>query len=205
MSVRIDVCNYALTVLGEKPITSIEDDSDKARTLKALYYIAKDAVLEGAEWTFATRRFKPAQSSTGPEWGWSYAYPIPSDIIRVTVVDKNWTESTNFVSDTRQTRNPVDHDVEFVTGVGRAILCNEDEIFCKGVRKIDDEGIFSPLFVEAFACKLAYLAGWPITESSQKVQIALGLYGQAMKDAKSRDGMQNTTRRIRNHTLSRAR
>lgn len=205
MSIRIDVCNFALTVLGDKKITSIEDESDRAETLEALYYIARDAVLEEAEWTFATRRFKPAAHATAPEWGWSTAFPIPSDILRVTSVDKNWTEASGFVQNTLQDRNPVDHVVEYVNGVGRAILCNEDEIFCKGVREVDDEGIYSPLFVEAFACKLAYLAGYAISASHQKVQTALALYTQAIAKAKTRDGMQNSTRRMRNRTLSNAR
>jgi len=191
--------------LGESEINSIEDDSDKARTLKTFYYIARDATLEIAEWTFATRRFLPAKSTTAPEWGWSALFPIPSDIIRLTQVDKNWTESGGYAYGVQQDRNPVDHVVEYVEGVGRAILCNEDEIFCKGVRRIEDEGIYSPLFVEAFACKLAYLAALPITESNQKQQAMMGLFGQASKDAKSRDGMQNTTRRMRNRTLSNAR
>lgn len=205
MSIRIDVCNFALTVLGESPIVSIEDNSDRARTLEALYYIARDAVLEEAEWTFATRRFQPAVSSTEPEWGWLYAFPIPSDILRVTRVDRNWTGGVGFNYGGEQQDNPVDHEVEYVNGVGRAILCNEDEIFCKGVRKIEDEGIFSPLFVEAFGCKLAYLAADAITASNTKTQIALTLYTDAIAKAKTRDGMQNTTRRMRNRTLSRRR
>jgi hypothetical protein len=102
-------------------------------------------------------------------------------------------------------RNPVNHEVEWVEGVGECILCNEDEIFCKGIRKIDDEGSYSPLFEESFALKLAYLAALPITESNQKQQTALGLYLQAISKAKSRNAMQNTTRRMRNRTLSNAR
>lgn len=205
MSIRIDICNYALKVLGEKAITSIEDESDRAKTLESLYYIARDAVIEEAEWTFATRRFKPAVSTTAPEWGWDNAFPIPSDIHRVTQVDRNWTTVSGYRVDTQQERNPVDHVVEYVEGVGECILCNEDEIFCKGLREVEDEGIYSPLFVEAFGLKLAYLAALPITSSNQIQQTALGLYLQAISKAKSRNAMQNTTRRMRNRHLSRVR
>lgn len=207
MSTRVDVVNFALTVLGQTQITKITDDSDVARTMLNLYNIARDAVLEEAEWTFATRRFKPAISSTAPEWGWLSAFPIPSDIIRVTQVDRNST-ATAMITDVRQNRNPVDHVVEFVLGTGgkgMAILCDEDVIFCKGVRRIEDEGIYSPLFVEAFAYKLAYLAGYAVTESGQKLEVALALYTDAISKAKTRDGMQNTTRRVRSRSLSNAR
>ena len=204
MSVRIDVVNFALAIIGSKEIQSIEDDSDKARTLKSVYYIARDSTLEVAEWSFATRRFKPAKSAIAPEWGWANAYPIPPDIVRVTDVDRDLI-GVAAVRDTELRRNPIPHVVEYVSGIGKAILCDEDPIFCKGVRRIDDEGIYSPLFVEAFAAKLAYLAALPITQSNNIRDNALALHVGLIRDAKSRDGMQSTTRRMRSQSLSRAR
>ena len=56
MSARTDIVNFALGFLGEGPINSLEDDSDKARTMSAFYFIARDAVLEDANWTFVTKR-----------------------------------------------------------------------------------------------------------------------------------------------------
>lgn len=199
MSARVDVCNFALTMLGESAIESIDDDLDSARTLRKLYYIGRDAVLEESEWTFATRRFLPAVNAAMPEWGYSYSFPIPSDIIRVIQVDKNWTGQVG-ISNVNQPRNPVDHVIE-----GREILCNDSVIYCKGIRRIDDEGIYSPLFVEAFAAKLAYLAAIPITESTKKQMAMFEFYTASIKKAKSRDGMQNSTRRMRNNVLRNAR
>ncbi len=198
MSARIDIVNFGLSLLGADAITSLEDDSSEAITMKNFYYIARDAVLEETDWTFATKRFLPAKSTSDPEWGWSSAFPIPSDILRVTQVDRNWTTSTG-LSDTR-VRNPVAHDVE-----GREILCDENVIYCKGIRRISDEGIYSSLFVEAFSVKLAMFACYPITESNRKMEIIAALYTSVIKTAKSRDGLQSSTRRMRNQVLSRAR
>ena len=186
--------NRALVELGATPITSLEDDSPEAKVMKILYYGSRDAVLEEAEWTWATRRFLPAKSTSQPEWGWESEFPIPSDILRVTQVDRNGYIGAGM------NRNPADHEVE-----GRKILCNEDVIYCKGIRRVDDEGIYSPLFAEAFEYKLATKACLPLTESNTKMQTMAGLYVDAIAKAKSRDGMQSTTRRMRNQTLSRAR
>lgn len=199
MSARIDVANYALVLLGEGPITSIEDDSDTARTMLSLYYIARNAVLEAHEWSFAIRRFTPTQSSSTPDWGWSFSYELPSDIIRLLRVDRDRAGGlTTQTSD--MNRHQIAHELE-----GRVILCNESEIHCTGIRRVDDEGIFSPLFVEAFATKLAYLAAIPITESNQKQNNMAALYTAAINAAKSRDGMQGSTRRLRSHWLRKAR
>ena len=199
MSARIDIVNYALSILGEKAIESLEDNLPQARVMKRFYYLARDAELEGAEWTFATKRFLPAASSTPPPWGWQYAFPIPSEIIRVIQVDRNWVTVSNFSASALE-RDPVPHEVE-----GREILCDQDVIYCKGIRRIEDEGIYSPLFAEAFGARLAVLGALPLTESAKVQQLALTIYAGLIKDAKSRDGMQNSTRRIRNKSFSRVR
>ena len=196
MSQRIDIINVSLRLLGAESITSLEDDAPEAQLIKDMYFIARDAMLEIAEWTFATKRFLPAKETESPAWGWTSSFPIPSDILRVTRVDR-----ADIVSlGSSMNRRPAEHEVE-----GRKILCNEDVIYCTGIRRIEDEGIYSPMFAEAFGYKLAAQACLLITESNTKLQQMAGLYVEAIGKAKSRDGMQGTTRRLRNQTLSRAR
>jgi len=188
------VCNVALRLLGAEAITSLQDDAPEAKVLLDIYFIARDSVLEVAEWSFATKRFLPAKEAEAPAWGWTSSFPIPSDILRVTRVDRADYGGSGMH------RRPADHEVE-----GRRILCNEDVIYCTGIRRIEDEGIYSPLFAEAFAAKLAVMACYAITESNQKIQIMSAIYAETIGKAKSRDGMQSTTRRMRNNTVRRAR
>jgi len=193
MSENIGVINYALRVLAANRITSIEDEDNTAQIMKDLYHITRDSMLEEAEWSFATRRFLPAKSTDAPEWGWSAAYPIPSDIIRVTEVDRNnYTESMQ--------RSPVPHEVE-----GNSILCDADTIYCKGIRRMEDEGSYSPLFNKAFALHLALIACLPIKANNASLQLIGQMYDATMAKAKSRDGMQSSTRRMRNKSVIRAR
>ena len=173
-------------MLSANLLTSIEDESIPARLMKANYYMDRDALLETHEWSFATRRFKPAQSSTAPEWGYDYAYPIPSDIMRVTMVDKNinaWGLNTDLSVRT----DPVLHEIE--SGM---ILTNEGEIFCKGLRRMEDEGDYSSLFNVAFAARLAMTCCMAITQSRSQMEIVSAIYAGAIRDACSRDGMQST-------------
>jgi hypothetical protein len=201
MSARIDLVNYALVFLGEDTITGLEDPTKQALIMKTMYYIARDAVLEEANWTFATRRFTPAASSTTPEWGWSFGYEIPSDIMRVTRVLRQWSTASlpppdgNYPSEYQSA-----HVVE-----GNQILSNDSPIYCMGVRRMEDEGGYSAQFVEAFGFKLAVLAALATAASLPKQQAALGLYAAAIKRAKTRDNQQSTTRRIRNYTLQNSR
>jgi len=198
MSENVNIVNYALRLLGAKRITSLEDEQKEAQVMKDMYDIARDAVLEEAEWTFATRRFLPAKETEDPEWGWANSFPVPSDIIRVTTVERLDISGVNIGTD--MNRYPAPHEVE-----GRKILTNEDVIFCKGLRRIDDEGIYSPLFIEAFAMKLALVSCLTITESKSKLDAMAALYTSTIQKAKSRDGMQSSTRRFRSKTFGKAR
>jgi len=179
-------------MLGAKAITSLEDDADEARVMKGFYPLARDGLLEEAEWSFAIRQFQPAQSAADPLWGWGAAFPLPSDILRLLQVDNN--KAGIRFNDMQ--RSQVPHEV-----YDRVIYCNEKAIFCTGIRRVEDEGIYSPLFVEAFASKLAVLAALPITESNTKLQEMMAIHQSFMKTAKSRDGMQSTSRPIRNRTF----
>jgi len=198
MSARIDIVNVALGMLSADPITSIEDDAPEALLMKVNYDMARDATLEAYEWTFATRMFVPAASAVAPLWRWAYAYPIPSDIIRVLEVDRGSPVGA-FVSN-HMRRDQVDHEVQ-----SGQILTNEGAIYCTGLRRVEDEGIFSSLFAHALAAKLAMLTCFAITQSRTQFEVVTAMYTGAIKEAKSRDGMQGTTRRMRSHWLTAAR
>ena len=204
MSIRIDIVNAALSLLGANTVTSIEDGETDAGTkeatvMRAFYYMARDSTLEESEWGFAKKHFIPAESPDAREWSWAYAFPIPSDILRVTRVDSRISAH----SGGSQCRVNADHEV-----AGRIILTNEPDIYCTGIRRVEDEGIYSGLFAEAFAAKLAFLSCLTLTESNTKQQTMLAIHAGLLRTAKARDGMQNTTRSMsgsRNNSLRNAR
>lgn len=203
MSARIDIVNLALTWLGANQITSLEDDSPEAKIMKANYYIARDATLEAAEWSFAVKRWIPAQDATPPVAGATVRYKIPSDILRVLRVVKpandNWGDyAFGSPSDNRTIDRAPNSDYRVESGY---ILTNEDAIHCKGIRRIDDEGSYSNLFSHAFAAHLAMLTAYSITESDGKFNAMSALYQLKISQATSRDGLQGTSQRVRNRSL----
>ena len=200
MSARIDIVNAALVQLGEKPITSLEDDSNSALVMKTIYFIARNAILEDANWTFATKDFTPALNADPPAFGWPYAYAIPSDIMRVFAVYRGYI-GPYYGNYGQMPEFPQSAHVI----VGNNIYSQDNPIYCKGIRTMDDEGGYSPLFEDGFAQKLAYMAAPALTQSNSKRDFALGLYMGIIARAKTRDGMQNTTQRITNNALRNSR
>ena len=202
MTDRIDIANIALTMLGEEPITSVDDDSKPARAIKLNYSIARDAALEAYEWSFAVRQFKPNKLVDPPLWMYEYAYEIPSDILRVLAVERTPVSQPvrQLDAEDSRLRRSVDHEVQ-----GRKILTSWDPIYCTGIGRIEEEGLFSNLFCHAFAAKLAMLICYSITESNSKFDRVTGLFGGFIQEARSRDGQQSSTRRLRSTRLLRRR
>ena len=194
MTERVDIANLALGWMGEDPITSLEDDSERALQMQLNYAAARDATLEAHEWSFAIERFIPGKVDPKPEYGVTNRFSIPPYIIRVLSVDNG------------QPEDPIgsNEQLDWVAE-GGYILCNEDVIYCRGIRRITQEGKFSPLFVHALAAKLASLTALVLTGSRDIQANMLGYYAGFIGEAKSRDGLQGRSRRLRSRTWTKAR
>ena len=201
MTERVDICNLALSWLGEDEITSIEDPSSRALQLKINYIPARDATLEAHEWSFAIERFIPGKLAAAPAFGVANAFSVPAEIIRVLTVSRNEAEAGNTYWNGRiGGQEQLDWVME-----NSKILCNEEVIYCRGLRRVEQEGRFSPLFVHALAAKLAGLIALNLTASKEIQANMFGLYAGFIKEAKTRDGMQGRSKRIRDRTLLKSR
>ena len=198
MSARIDIINQALIFLGAETLTGLDDDSAQADIMNGIYDLSRDATLEAHEWSFAIRTFTPAQSTDPPAGNWTYTYPLPSNIIRLLEVSRG--EPTGVVMNNEVPNNSLAHEVQ-----GKNILTNEQIAFCTGIRRVEDEGIYSNLFSDAFSAKLATKSAMAITQSRTIMETMAGLYAGFIQEAKSRDGQQGTTRRFRSRWLTNAR
>lgn len=86
----VDICNKALLRVGHTQFIehlTPADGSVEQDVCNRCYADCVDEVLSSAFWPFATRRWLPAQiapgtlSSGAVPTGWTYAYPLPPDLI----------------------------------------------------------------------------------------------------------------------------
>jgi len=56
MATAVSICSNALRKLGDDPITSLTDDTERARLCNAFYEPTRDAVLRSHPWNFAIER-----------------------------------------------------------------------------------------------------------------------------------------------------
>jgi hypothetical protein len=194
--------NQSLTWLGEKPITSLEDELDTAHVMSINYVPARDATLEAHDWSFAIMRFIPPLNATPPIYGASAAFDVPTNILRVISVDdpKTASFSTGVYTPVINSKEQLDWVFE-----NRQVICNEEVIHCRGIRRVEQEGLFSPNFVQAFAAKLAFLTAMSLTSSASIQANMKEFYDEFILVAKSRDGLQGRSKRLRNRDLLKSR
>lgn len=88
MAADTDICNLALGFLGDVAnVDSISppDPSYQAEQCAKFYPMARDMMLDGHNWGFATRRILPASIAVSPAATgmWAYAYIAPTDCLTV--------------------------------------------------------------------------------------------------------------------------
>lgn len=90
----IEIVNRALTKIGSKRISSLDDPIEEAAVAKTMFDIVRDAELMSHSWTFAKRRMLLAAEDVKPVWGWELQYLLPSFCLRLLEV-AGWPASSN--------------------------------------------------------------------------------------------------------------
>lgn len=156
-----DICNLALAHLGEGPITSLVEDTAAARACELHYAPTREATLRSHRWNFAQARATLPRLVEAPSFGWAHQYELPADCLRV--LEVNESEAGDLVSEA--------YVIE-----GRRILTNADEVRLVYLRRVEDEGAFDGLFVEALALRLAIALTESIRGTTQKTAELLQRY-----------------------------
>jgi hypothetical protein len=136
---QTDIINKAAVLLGStKRMNSINDESDTARNLKALWDIARRALLASHTWNFAVKRVKINREEDVPAFGWAYQFAKPANCLRFLP----WARGEEFFFDGEEE--------------GEFILSNDESIHIRYLADIEEAGKWPPLFVDAMAYQLAF-------------------------------------------------
>lgn len=186
MASAVDICNLALAHLGdEATVSSIDpaEGSAQAEHCERWYPIARDTLLEMHDWRFATRRVLLAALSANA-FEWSFAYALPSNMVRALKVLPAASSAQNDTEDFDQMVSEEDAQI---------ILTNCEDASLVYTVRVTDTTRFTPLFVESLAWLLAsYLAG-PVLkgDAGQKMaQTALANFGAFYARATASDANQ---------------
>lgn len=165
MSSVVDIYNLALGHLGDEATVSAPDEASiQAEHCQRFYPMARDAILAGHAWSFATKRVSLALLDTDetPDT-WDYAYALPSVCLEAISVlapgAEDDADTQPFVIEALQ-----DGTLAVFTSVENATL--------RYVEQITDTTRFTPLFVLALARLLASMLAGPIIKGEAGMKVS---------------------------------
>lgn len=74
---KATIINWALTDIGAGPMFSIDDGSDMAEQVEAVWQSCVDRVFGLTDWSFAKKTFRNTRLALEPENGFRYAFDLP--------------------------------------------------------------------------------------------------------------------------------
>lgn len=172
----VAICNIALVSLGADTITSLDEDTENARKLNAIYPYIRNEVLRAHPWNFAIRWASLAQLSETPTNDFSYAYQLPTDPKCLKVIRLN------------EDGEDYDFRVE-----ANKLYCDLSSVTIEYIAEITDATKFDSQFIVALAARLAAELAYPITGSLEVRKAKWEEYLLKIQEARSSDSQEGTT------------
>jgi hypothetical protein len=209
----VDICNQALGWLGADPITSLDDSSKEAQLCKENFANLRDTVLEEREWTFAVRRFRLSPMVKKPVYGYAEQFLLPPEVLRVLNIPASRGEFGGLPflnggagADTQE--GLFDWRVESIDE-GNVILANisgtagqiTSNIRVRAIVRVTNEKLWSSMFVQALAQRIAADLAMALTNSFQIARTHWTLYESKLGAAATMDGMQGKSEVKRSDNL----
>jgi hypothetical protein len=86
MQTKLSTINAALARLGERPLTSLDEDGPIAVQALAIYDVERDMAFAAHPWHFAAKTVTLTQASGTPPDGWKTQWQLPTDFLRLMTV-----------------------------------------------------------------------------------------------------------------------
>ena len=163
MASTVDICNGALNQLGATTILSLTEDSKNARLCNSRYTQVRDAVFRSHPWNCLQKRIELAVDTTAPAWGFSFAYTLPSDCLRLLRI--------------------LDYESNYKVE-GRKILSNTSSMRILYIARVTDPNEYDELLRETLSAALGADIAFGITSNNQTSQNMYQLFQDKLRDAR---------------------
>jgi hypothetical protein len=173
MASFVEIASNALRLLGDDPITSFSDDSERARLVNAIYEEMRDEVTRAAVWNCCKSRQVLASLSETPAFGWAYYHQLPADCLRVVDV---------LSGDTR-----IDHTIE-----GRRLMTDVSSVNLIFLQRVTDPNEFDVLFISAYTARIAAELALPVSGSNTVATAMWTAYDKKITEARTIDSQEGT-------------
>lgn len=182
----VSICSNALQRLGDKPISSFEENTKPASTAANLWPTVRDSLLRAHPWNCATKRVILAPLEARPPFDYSHQFQLPSDWLKTLQVGRRGCAP--------------DFQIE-----GRCILYNGTSLPLVYIWRNENVSLWDDSLVLVAEMKMAAALAYPITASTS-LRDSINQEAEVMlKRAKADDGQDNPPEEFPDSPLLRSR
>lgn len=190
MADQLELCNRALRLIKQLPITSLSTTTDaSAVVVNAMWEGALEEFLSEAFWNWAKTRDTLTETSPAPSFGWSHRFALPDDLVSVVGVNETYANTPSDVfeieggyimSDDNVASDPAQMNLEYIYKPTTTTL----DAFCEAM---------DPKAANAFVVLLASKIAPQLTQDGHRAaaEILERYYRVDLPKARARNGNQN--------------
>lgn len=168
----VGICSNALLQLGDSPIASFDENTQRARLCANLWPMVRDDFLRKHIWACTRKRVILAPEAGTPAFDWGYSFLLPGDWVRTLQVGE------------QGERIAYEHE-------GRRILTDEATLKLVYVWRNEDPTQWDDAMVDAACAALVARMAYPLTKSASLAELKAREAAQALRMAKAISGQDN--------------
>lgn len=185
------IWNLALDTIREAAVQDQLTNSAPIKWLNRNYEHARDVLLRSYVWNFAIEYHELNEiATTGWNGGWDYKYGLPN----------NWLRVLPFTEYGERRNRTIPHVVR-----GNYLYTHHTPARVSLIMRVEEEGMFDPLFVEALAAKLALGMANKFTGKNKYIELAGNMLNNAVAKAEEIDTLEGSAEPIENYDIIDAR
>lgn len=184
MADRLSIYRSALSHLGGANITSLTEDRPEKRALDAVWEGAVNYLLEQGMWNFAIRTVELSyDEDVEPLFGFQHAFSKPDDWVRTVSIS----ETADFCEGLRRYEDETSYWHTDPETIYLRYVSNDDAYGW-------NVGAWRESFSEALSSYMAFKSSLPIASDKGNRNDLFGLYGKLLREAKTRDAVDERVR-----------
>lgn len=181
MASQLSTANWALDLIGDKRLSALSDDNERAEQISEAWDDIRDVALRRAAWKFSlVRAYLESPDTDAPVWGFDYQFTLPGDCLRVIEVGTTYVGVD--LNDYRQSDNAEFRIEGAAPGKLLTSLWDED-VPIRYVKRVTNVGEWDVTFAKLVAADLAERINPRITESEAIQQRLMAWRQSAMTEA----------------------
>lgn len=182
MTSKIEIINRALVKCGQNRISSLDENSKSATSVRAVYDQVRDTLMQAYIWNFTKTRVQLAADPAAPLFGFQYRYRLPANTLRIVGIGDDQEPRRNYTS----SLTPFKHEDEFLYTDAAAPL---DLVI---TQKVEEAGKYPPDFANLLALDIALDIFYDVTKGTERYSALRQDRELAMRRAKMNHAIENS-------------